>query len=349
MSPAEMTRRTRDLAAELGLEHVRIARAAPVPRADYIRQWVKDGKAGEMAYLYKYQDIRDDPAALLSGAAAVVVVADPYPAGVDMPGGKHPATAGTDHRPGPGGAVPPDGSPAADNSGPRGRIARYAWGRDYHRVLRRKLQRLADAMRRELPGPFQTRVCVDTAPVVERELAAAAGLGWIGKNTMVIDERAGSYFFLGEILTTLPLQPDAPVADRCGTCTRCLQACPTGALVEPYRMDARRCIAYLTIEHRSSIPPELAAGMGNWLFGCDVCQEVCPYNRRPMRTVDPAYAPGSGRSWSPAAPLAEVLACDDETCRRRVQGTAMRRATPEMLRRNARIALENLSGSGRAG
>ena len=349
MTPTEMTRRTRELAAGLGLLRVGIAPVAPVPRADYIRQWLNDGKAGEMAYLYKYQDIRDDPAALLPGAAAVVVVADPYPSTANAPIGQPPATVGTDRQARFSGGAPPDGSPPVAGPGPRGRVARYAWGRDYHRVLRSKLHRLADAMHQSLPGPFETRVCVDTAPVVERELAAAAGLGWIGKNTMVIDERAGSYFFLGEIVTTLPLQPDAPVPDRCGTCARCLEACPTGALVEPYRMDARLCIAYLTIEHRSVIPPDLAARMGDWVFGCDVCQEVCPYNRRPIQVVDPAYMPAPGHPWAPAVPLEEVVACDEQTCRLAVRGSAMRRATPDMLRRNARIALENLSGSGRAG
>ncbi len=346
MSPAEMTRRTRRLAAESGLARVGIAPATPVPRADYIRRWISEGKAGEMNYLLKYQDIRTDPAALLPGAKAVVVVADPYPANTAETIGQPPATAETDRPTASGGAAPPEGSPPVAGMGPLGRIARYAWGRDYHRVLRRKLHQLADAMHRVLPGPFETRVCVDTTPIVERELAAAAGLGWIGKNTMVIDAQAGSYFFLGEIVTTLPLLPDGPVADRCGTCTRCLEACPTGALIEPYRMDARRCIAYLTIEHRSSIPEELAARMADWLFGCDVCQEVCPYNRRPQPAVDPAYLPGPARPWPPAVPLAEVLACDDEQCRRRLQGSAMKRATPAMLRRNARIALENASRGG---
>ncbi|NLE57833.1 MAG: tRNA epoxyqueuosine(34) reductase QueG, partial [Planctomycetes bacterium] len=227
--------------------------------------------------------------------------------------------------------------PASDE--PRGCVARYAWGRDYHRVVRKRLHHLADRLREVMDEPLQTRVCVDTAPIIEREWAAAAGIGWIGRNTMVIDAQIGSMFMLGEILTTLELEPTAPAKDRCGNCTRCVQACPTGALTEPYRMDASRCISYLTIEHRGDIPENLSQRMGNWVFGCDVCQEVCPWNRHAARSS--AESVNARNPLVPSPPLADLCELSADQYDQFLRGSTMKRATLEMLKRNARIALAN--------
>ncbi|MGB4256875.1 MAG: tRNA epoxyqueuosine(34) reductase QueG, partial [Phycisphaerae bacterium] len=224
--------------------------------------------------------------------------------------------------------------------GATGRVAQYAWGRDYHKVIRKRLHRLVDRMRQAIEEPFEARVCVDTAPVLERELAAAAGIGWIGKNTMVLHQEIGSFFFLGEIITTLDLAPSLPAVDHCGTCTRCLEACPTGALIAPYQMDARRCISYLTIEHRSEIAQELRPLMGNWLYGCDICQDVCPYNRKAPPTREPAYEAGTN-PLAPAADLDMVAGMTAEEYQQALAGSAMKRASLEMLRRNAGIVRAN--------
>jgi epoxyqueuosine reductase len=214
----------------------------------------------------------------------------------------------------------------------------YAWGEDYHVVVREKLTALLDRLRDALTEPFAAKVCVDTAPLVEREWAAQAGIGWIGKNTLVLDDQLGSYFFLGAIVTTLELEPDEPVADHCGTCTACLEACPTSAFPAAYQMDAPRCISYLTIEHRANIPAEFHEKMGNWVFGCDVCQEVCPFNRRASLTREPRFAirpPG-------AEPLLnEILSWTPEDYRAQLKGSAMKRAKLGMLHRNAAITRKN--------
>ncbi len=343
---------------EAGFDRVGIAPAVPPPRLDYTGRWLAEGKAGEMDYLRKWHHLRADPRTLLEGARSIIVVADSYrqpedshpvPEGPPVPAKEPRASAragATDATSDSARATVPASAP--ENTPPdsqvgqvihRGRVARYAWGRDYHKVLRRKLQRFADRLHAIIDEPFSTRVCVDTAPLIEREFAAAAGIGWIGRNTLVLDAEIGSYFFLGAILTTLELGPSVPQADHCGTCTRCLDACPTDAFPAPYEMDATRCIAYLTIEHRSEIDPALAAKMGDWVFGCDVCQEVCPFNRKAPAGGEPAYRVDPAHPLLPAPPLAELEAIDDETCRQMFAGSAIRRATPEMLRRNARIAI----------
>ena len=295
-----------------------IAPAGPIARSAYVRAWLDGGHAGEMAYLHRRAELREDPRQLLEGAQSIIVVADLYRQAEPEP--------------------PPNDEPV-----PRGRIARYAWGRDYHKILRKKLHRLTDALHEAIDEPFDARVCVDTAPLIEREAAAAAGVGWIGKNTMVIDPALGSFFFLGEIITTLELAPSPPMTDHCGSCTRCLDACPTDALTAPYRMDATRCISYLTIEHRSEIPAPLQPLMDDWVFGCDVCQDVCPYNRQPSVAADPAYQPRDRKGLGPRPPLAELLDLDDQAYRARLAGSAVKRATPLMLQRNARIVRANLA------
>ena len=218
-------------------------------------------------------------------------------------------------------------------------MARYAWGDDYHDIIKAKLGKIADHMRSEVAEPFDARVCVDTAPLMERELAAAAGIGWIGKNTMVLHHQLGSYFFLGALVTNLDLVPDQPVANRCGTCTACLQACPTGAFPAPHQMDASRCISYLTIEHRHDIPESLKPKMGDWIFGCDVCQEVCPYNRHAPTTREPRL---TIRPPGPQPKLDDVLGWSMDDYRTLLRGSALRRATLEMLKRNASIAKANV-------
>ena len=213
-------------------------------------------------------------------------------------------------------------------------------GSDYHVVLRDMLHKLIDMLRERLQEPFEARICVDTAPILEREYAAAAGLGWIGKNTMLMHQELGSYLFLGEIITTLDLVPDTPVADHCGTCTRCLKACPTGAITEPHRLNASRCISYLTIEHRSALSADLQRDMGWWIYGCDICQEVCPYNRRAPETT---HAEFQSRRLPAELPLVELIRLRSGAYRRLVRGTAAARASRNMWRRNAVIALRNAS------
>jgi epoxyqueuosine reductase len=263
-----------------------------------------------MAYLHRHVDLRCDPARLLPGARSVLVAALNY----------------HQRRPDP---------PRA----PAGRVAMYAWGRDYHRVIKDKLHAVIDQLRARLTEPFEARACVDTAPLLERELAMQAGIGWIGKNTLVLHEELGSYLFLGEIVTTLPLVPDAPAIDHCGSCTRCLEACPTDAFPAPYEMDARRCIAYHTIERRSDIPSDFHSAIGEWLFGCDICQEVCPFNRGAPVTSEQQLTSGPLRS---ALPLAEVAAWSPQDYQTALRGSAIKRARLDMLQRNARIVAANL-------
>lgn len=323
-------------AAELGLARAGVAAVGPTPRAAYLDDWLVRGCAGEMSYLGRYREIRADPARLLPGARSVIVVADLY----RQPNTPEPA----EHEPtgGEGGPVDspiPDVSSAAD---PRGRVAQYAWGRDYHRVLRKKLHALADRMHAAIGEPFETRVCVDTAPIVEREWAALAGVGWIGKNTMVLCSELGSFFFLGEIVTTLELAPTDAAVDRCGSCTRCLEACPTGALTAPYQMDARRCISYLTIEHRGEIPGDLRPLMGDWLYGCDICQDVCPFNRKAPLSHEPAYTPMPGNPLVPRASLEVLNDWSRDDYDRSLTGSAIKRASLEMLKRNAAAIVEGI-------
>jgi len=315
MSPEDRAFRVRALAKDHGFDRCGIARAKAIGRGDYLREWLDTGRAGTMAYMHRYFDQRVDPRRLLDGAISVVVVALLY------------------HREQP--ARPPD---TPDN--PRGLVARYAWGDDYHGVVKKKLHAMADAMRTEFDEPFTAKACVDTAPLLEREWAASAGIGWIGKNTMSLSSELGSYFVLGALVTTLDLATDTPVEDRCGSCTRCLDACPTGALVAPYQMDASRCISYLTIERREAICETIHKAMGRWVFGCDICQEVCPYNREGRAPIaeEPRFAV---RPPAPNPDLSDILSWTEQDYREHLSGSAMKRATLDMLKRNARIALAN--------
>lgn len=248
------------LARECGFELAGVARAEPACEFDRYREWVENGYAGEMRYLTdRRAEVRRDPRNLLESARSIVCVGKLY------------NTEGPDD----------------------GLISRYAWGEDYHVAMRAGLERLARLLEREA-GSFEYKICVDTAPLLERSYARQAGLGWIGKNTCLIHEPLGSWFFLGEMVTSLALEPDAPPPDRCGTCTRCIDACPTNAIVPDgggWTLDSRRCISYFTIELRGAIPEEHREGMGAHIFGCDICQEVCPWNSRAPATEEAAFSP----------------------------------------------------------
>lgn len=334
MTSSPVEHRSRDIVARClsaGFALTGIVPASPSRWTAHLREWLAAGKHGEMDYLEIDAALRTTPAGIMQGTRAFIVVADLYAAR--------------------GSQGPSDASEAGE---PSGRVARYAQGRNYHDVMKRRLHRIADALRVAYPGS-DFRTCVDTAPVPERELAVGAGLGWQAKNTMVIHPRLGSWFLLGVVATNLELAPlsasdaPAPLADSCGTCTRCIDACPTGAIT-PYSVDARRCVSYLTIEHRSLIDPSLHAGMGGWLFGCDICQDVCPHN-----SPRPGAPGGSGKGTPPLAayaprttslPLADVLQWTGADRERAFSTSAMKRATLAMMKRNAIIAAGNAVRAG---
>lgn len=302
-------------ARDAGFDLVGIASASPSRWGGYLRTWLDEGQAGEMRYLANRFDERTQPQVYLPGAQSIISVAINY-------------------------HVPLEPI-SADEQQRHGKIARYALGDDYHELLKGRLHAVADWMRQTFPD-CQTCACVDTAPVMEKELAARSGIGWLGKNTCLINPTIGSWLLLGEILTTLSLPPDDEATDHCGTCTRCIEACPTGAITEPYRLDARKCISYLTIEHRGEIAPELQPQIGNWLYGCDICQDVCPHNRKAPAATDPAIAP---RFRSGTLDVNDIESWSDEEYRNRLRGSAMKRVKLQVLKRNARIARENLKGS----
>ncbi len=249
-------------AKSIGFDRCGVVRAEKFPELAQTSEWLARGYGGEMKYLADPR--RSDPQSVLPGGRSVIVCLLNYNTA-------HPLSTET--------------KPQNDQEEPRGWISRYAWGRDYHGVLRDRLDQLVDSLREHFTGPFEARSYTDTGPVQERVLAKHAGLGWLGKNTLLLNETLGSFFFLGVILTTLELPPslaanELPPPDLCGNCRQCLDACPTQAFVEPYVMDARRCISYLTIELRQGIPEEFRESIGGHVFGCDICQDVCPWNRR---------------------------------------------------------------------
>ncbi|MFM7107649.1 MAG: tRNA epoxyqueuosine(34) reductase QueG [Planctomycetaceae bacterium] len=313
-----LVNRLRAEAERLGFARLGVAPAVPPPRHDAFRGWLARGLAGAThEWLARHEPLRADPRSLLPGAASIVMLA-------------------TDH------AVA--GSAGAAAVGQGARVARYAWGDDYHDMLRARGNALAAWLEREVPG-CSTRAVVDSAPLAERDFAVLAGLGWIGKNAMLIDPRAGSYFLLTALLTDVALPIDAPLGiDHCGTCTACIDACPTRAFPEPGVLDATRCISSLSIEEHGPIPPELRAGMGDWVFGCDVCQEVCPWNRHAPGSAEPTLQPRDGATvLDPAA----LLRLDEAAFRDRFRGSAIRRAKRRGLLRSAAIALGNRPDAGR--
>lgn len=303
----------RALAAECGFELCGVAPARP--HADRVRylDWVRAGRAGEMGYLTDHRaQLRMDPRNLLSSARSVICVGKLY-------NGPHPYSNVFKDR-------------------ELGWISRYAWGQDYHDVIRTGLIGLAQRLETEF-GPCESRVCVDTAPILERTYAARAGLGWIGRNTCLINQEKGSWFFLGELLVSHEFEPDQPAPDRCGTCTRCIDACPTSALVpegDRYALDARLCISYFTIELRGPVPETMREHVSHHVFGCDICQDVCPWN---------AAAPVTGEAQFEAVhawpPLARMAALTEQEFREMFRGTPIKRARYEGFLRNVAIAMGN--------
>jgi epoxyqueuosine reductase len=319
-------------AVAAGFDLCGIAPATRHPRLGRLADWIASGRAGTMRYLADSLEERLDPARVLPSARSVISLACVYNTSAPY---------------------------SATQSDDRAAIARYAWGDDYHDVLRGRLRTLMRWMV-ETAGPgLEAFSCVDNGPIQERVFAEQAGLGWIGKNTCLINPDRGSWLFLSEILTNAELEPDAPGADHCGTCTRCIEACPTGAIVEPYTVDATRCLSYLTIELRDAIDPALREEVGPQIFGCDLCQDVCPWNRQAATSADPAWQPRAALRFPR---LVDLCALSDDEWRRLVRGSALRRAGLSRIRRSlacaaarlppaeARVALDALAAhaSGRA-
>lgn len=338
------------LAAAEGFDMLGIAPAQASEHQAFLKNWLDAGKHGEMNYLAQHLQQRLNPEKLLPNAKAIICLADRYPT-----------------QPPP--ELPPESSPESspefhhDDKHPtaKGKIARYAWQKDYHRDMKKRLHRLTDALRAQFPGNT-FKATVDTAPVLEREHAQRAGLGWVGKHTLLIHPQMGSFFLLGEIITTLPLQTSIEagaklMTNHCGACTRCLDACPTQCIT-PYSVDATRCISYLTLEHRSAIDPQLHEAMGDWLAGCDVCQEVCPFNKDPqpaapaMALPQPPAVPKDNEPDSPipmptftprtSFDLLEVMNWSPQARQDALIGSALKRIKLEQFKRNAIIAAGNL-------
>jgi epoxyqueuosine reductase len=302
-------------AQSLGFDLCGVARAESYPELSFLSEWLDRGYAATMGWMHRSAERRADVRHVVAGARSVIVTATLY--NTDRPYSSE---------------LPPEIA----------RISRYAWGDDYHDTLKRRLDALLAWMRQGLDPrqaeTFDARVYVDTGPVQERVYAQYAGLGWIGKNTCLINPEIGSWLFLGEIITTLDLEPDTQGLEQCGSCTKCLEACPTGALVEPGVLDSARCLSYLTIEHRGEIPDGWHAALGAQVYGCDICQEVCPYNQPAPVTNDAPWQPRAGLDL-PA--LADLAARSDDELRTLVKGTPMTRAKVDGLRRNLEIALVN--------
>ena len=310
--PTALALRFKALAREHGFQRCGISGIELGADESHLRDWLARGLYGTMDWMARHGEKRTRPAELVPGTVRVLSV------GLDY--GQDEAAAWDNLR-----------------DGERAYVARYALGRDYHKLMRGRLQKLADEIAKEI-GPFGHRVFVDSAPVLERALARDAGLGWIGKHTCLIDKDGGSWFFLGEIYLDLPLPTDTPASEHCGTCMRCIEICPTRAIVAPHRLDARRCISYLTIEHEGSIDEELRPLIGNRIFGCDDCQLVCPWNKFARRTDEPDFR---ARNDLDKATLVQLFAWGEDEFLRRTEGSAIRRSGHERWLRNIAVALGN--------
>ena len=338
MKPTGETVRIVEQAKEVGFDLCGVVRAKEFPELENTAEWLARGYAGEMKYLHDAR--REDPTKAMPGVRSVIVCALGY--NTDNPRSTEAELAGREDE-------------------PRGWVSRYGWGDDYHAVLLDRLETLIARLREQFVEPLEARAYVDTGPIQERVAAKYAGLGWLGKNTLLLNQTIGSYFFLGVILTNLELEPtlglgEMPAPDLCGSCTRCLDACPTKAFVEPYVMDARKCISYLTIELRGSIPQELREPMGNHVFGCDICQDVCPWNRRafvsslmqfqprtlPSREANASGVSADAQSDSLFRPQLEtLLSLSEEDFRQLFRGSPVKRTKWRGLMRNACIAAGN--------
>ena len=317
MSDPAVVKLLREKCRELGFARWGICPNAPAGHIGSAADFVREGRHGSMHWLAETMPLREDPANVLADVRSLIVVADLYHQRGESAEGE------------------------AHHTG-RGKIARYARGRDYHKVLKKRLIKLSDYLRDMYPAE-KFRVACDTAPLAEREHAVRAGLGWMGKNTLLINPDMGSYFFLGTVLTTAVLPVPAGqgvIEDHCGNCRACLDACPTNAL-QPYRMDARRCISFLTIENRGEPPLDLAEGVGDWLFGCDVCQEVCPHNSAAASRDDDPVRYAAYDSRRSGFVLTEILRWNETDRQEAFQGTALKRARLNMFRRNAATCLGN--------
>ena len=313
----ELARQIKEWGRELGFQQTGITGVDLAEDEAQLRDWLAQGQHGEMGYMAQHGDKRTRPDELLPGTLRVISVRMDY---------------GTD-----------DDAAAWENlrDGDRAYVARYALGRDYHKVMRSRLQKLSDRIEARI-GEFGYRVFVDSAPVLERALARNAGLGWIGKNTCLINKDGGSWFFLGEIYVDVPLPVDVPATAHCGTCTRCIDICPTQAIIAPNRVDARRCISYLTIEMKGSIPEEFRSAIGNRIFGCDDCQLICPWNKFAKRFDEPDFRV---RNDLDNATLAELFAWTEAQFLQRSEGSAIRRSGYESWLRNIAVALGNAPSS----
>ena len=307
-----LAERIRELAHAAGFQRVGIAGIDLADDESRLRDWLQQGFHGSMDWMARHGDKRSRPAELVPATVRVISV------GLDYGDDAEAAWANL-------------------RDGERAYVARYALGRDYHKLMRNRLQKLAEDVAAAV-GPFGHRAFVDSAPVLERALARNGGLGWIGKHTCLIDKDGGSWFFLGELFVDLPLPIDPPATAHCGTCVRCIEVCPTRAIIAPYRLDARRCISYLTIEHEGSIDEALRPLMGNRIFGCDDCQLVCPWNKFAQRSDEPDFR---ARNNLDQASLADLFAWDEDEFLRRTEGSAIRRSGHERWLRNIAIALGN--------
>src|SRR2546421_5233713 len=309
ISRTELKQQLVSFAREIGFDSCRIAPCGSAPHAEAFRNWLAEGEHGEMGYMERGEEKRGDPQKVLPDARSIVVFALNYFHGNPQAGDRPAAT---------------------------GRIARYAWGDDYHDLIETKLDKI-DEFLREFGG--HQKCYVDTGPLLERDHAAQAGVGWHGKSTMLIDERLGTWFFLAEILTTLQLPPDSPARDRCGTCERCITACPTGAITAPHRLDARLCISYLTIELKGAIPLKLRPLIGNRIFGCDDCLDACPWNRFAEVSRESAFA---ARRSTTAFALRDYLRLNDAEFRNLFRDSPIKRIKRRGFLRNVCVALGNV-------
>ena len=314
---AGLLQQIRDWGRELGFQALGFTGIELAEHRDYLDKWLAAGYHGEMGWMSSHGEKRSHPESLVPGTCTVITARMDY-----LPEGADPQS------------VLADGAQAY--------VSRYALGRDYHKLMRGRLAKLAKRIEAEL-GKGHYRAFVDSAPVLERALAENAGLGWIGKNTMLINEKAGSWFFLGEIYTDIPLPADAPQeTEHCGSCRACLDICPTNAFIDPWVLDARKCISYLTIELDGSIPESLRTSMGNRIYGCDDCQIVCPWNKFAQQTSEPDFAP---RHALDTIGLLECFSWDEETFLKKTEGSAIRRIGYERWRRNVAVALGNAPSS----
>ena len=308
-----LTQQIHARANDLGFELVGITPAAQSETIARYRQWIENGYAGKMGYLERHLPLKVDVRQLLAEAKSVISLAMNYYT-LDPP------------------------KALADDPA-HGQISRYAWGDDYHDVIRQRLSELVDFIKKTAETELKTRVCVDTAPIIEREYAQKAGIGWIGKNTNLIHWRSGSWYFLAEVLINIDLESDtAPLRGSCGTCTRCIEACPTDAIIEPNLLDSRLCISYLTIELKESIPKALRPKIGNLIFGCDICQEVCPWNSKAVPTDEPAFQPRDG-NFTPK--LLSLIGMTQQEFSRRFKGSPIKRTKRRGFLRNVLVAIGN--------